>query len=127
MAVDEDVGCPKAEEEQADVAVDGEESGIDTGEIVRLHQAVFIGEQQEDGCDAYNTQDAQMEGEDESRKTSDHCNVQSAGDQQRTRHAEAARDAAQSFSAIEFKVLAGVNHVEACGPEHDRGSEPENT
>src|SRR5947209_7059221 len=53
--------------------------------------------------------------------------MQDARDREGTRNSEAARDAAQPLLAVEFKILAGIDHVESSGPEHDCRSEPQNS
>ena len=51
--------------------------------------------------------------------------MQRLRDAQRSGDAEDARHAEQPLGAIEFVILAGVDDVEAGGPEGDGGGQPE--
>src|SRR4051794_13427581 len=45
FAVKKDIGSPESKEQDADITVDGEERGIDSRKIVRLHQPMFVNQQ----------------------------------------------------------------------------------
>src|SRR6185437_15586000 len=68
-----------------------------------------------------------MERYDESHQASDHGQVQGAGDAKSTGKSKTPRDTAQSFARIEFEILAGVDDVEAGGPEHNSSGQPQDS
>ncbi len=84
-AMDQNVSRPEREEQQADVAVHGEESGVHAGQIVRLYKAMFIDEQCNHDGNAQEAQDAQVKRKNQHHKTCDHGDVQETGDCQALR------------------------------------------
>lgn len=51
--------------------------------------------------------------------------MEKACDQQGSANPEAPGDTAETLCAVEFEVLAGIDHIKTGCPEHDGGGEPE--
>lgn len=79
-----------------------------------------------DDCDPGPSGSAQAEGGDERDEAGEHPNVEDAGDPEGSADAEALGDAMEAAFDVEGVVLAGIDDVEAGGPEGDGGGEPEN-
>lgn len=82
----------KEGEDYRDYAVHREEGGIEAGEIVGLHERMFVEEQQADGHDAGYRQFAEGEGWEQSDQQKQHHDVKGASDPESAVDADVARD-----------------------------------
>lgn len=80
------------------------------------------------GCHSGNsnqTQRPQVKRKRQRQKTRNHGDVQCSRDQQSLRQTDSAGNAEEPFIGIELEILAGIDDVEAGGPESYGRGEPE--
>lgn len=120
---EEEVGGDEKGEYDRNDAVHGEEGSVETREVVGLDQGMFVEQKQRDGDDAGHSEFSQGEGEQECEEKNQHDEMKGARDPEGGTDSDVARDGVQAGGAVEFKVLAGVEDIEAGDPEGDGGGE----
>jgi len=118
-------GAPENQEQQTNIAVDGEKRSIDFGEVVGFDKRMLVGEEERDDDDSGPCGPREAEAPGEPSEEQDHHDVHDARDAESAGHSEAFGDGVEAGLLVEFDVLAGVEDVEASDPERDGGTEDE--
>src|SRR5262245_12792495 len=119
MSIQKNVAGPKQEKEQAHVSVEGKESNVDLGQVARFHKSMFIDEQDHDEYNASNAQNSKMKSKGQRQKTNYHQSMKQARNLQGLGYSNRLGNAEEAHTAVEFVVLAGVDHIEAGRPKHN--------
>ncbi len=120
---EEEIGGYEEGEDYGDYTVHGEESVVETGEIVGLDEGMLVEQEQHDGDDAAERKFAKPEGRKQGDEKDQHNDVEGARDPESGADADVAWDGVESGVAVKFEILAGIEDIEAGDPKSNSGGE----
>src|SRR5256885_2053210 len=115
--------APEQKKQQTNIAVHGEKRSVEPAEIIGIDQGMLVEEQRGYHGDAEPCRPGQTEGGGQQPEKKDQANVHRASNEEGIGDAKAAGYGKQTGALVEFDVLACVRHVQAPGPQGNRGVE----
>ena len=123
MSHHDPVGSDGKENEHGDKSVGGKEGGIELAQVIGFHQGVLVEQGKAGEDDAGNGQTAQAEAEQHPGEEGEGDQVEEPGQAQCAGNSEETRDGMEIAGDVVTIVLAAIENVKPCAPEHDGGGD----